>query len=359
MQVEEEEDDNDESDSGIETEEKSLDVRAGRVDVVLHELKFDAAAIMALFEKYRFKEFTNGKSRRAIKAVLTKYRRYADGDFPLGTRRIETARDVREKFEPFDADAKAEELLQLEEQMVEESAYLPPKVKRKLEWKKKRLHSGANDDDEQPKKKAKVEKNPLEVKPLKKKKKPAPIDFNPLEKPLKKKKETSGANLLEKLSPKKKKKPKNTETNPLEQQPPKKSKKNAGDDWSRPLEDGEVEIFLPSRKNKLKEANNSLKKKRHSLPAKSEAINIVKNPFASAKKEAKVETTPCKRVKIVLQKNTAQDSSEYIATIKNSPQVPWDSSKKPTKGLLKPNLLPSPINPFYKKRIGLKLDSTL
>lgn len=52
--------------------EKEFDVRAGRVNVVLNEIKFDPHEMINLFEKYRFKEFTNAKSRKSIKELIQK-----------------------------------------------------------------------------------------------------------------------------------------------------------------------------------------------------------------------------------------------------------------------------------------------
>lgn len=55
-----------------------------------------------------------------------------------------------------------------------------------------------------------------------------------------------------------------------------------------------------------------------------------------------------KKVKIMLNKNTAQNTSEYLRTLRQKPSIPYDANRRPTAGVLKPNLLPSPINPFYK-----------
>ncbi|XP_053949496.1 ribosomal RNA processing protein 1 homolog [Anastrepha ludens] len=130
--------------------------------------------------------------------------------------------------------------------------------------------------------------------------------------------------------------------------------KEAKSKWDTPLAEGEVEYFIPSRKIQLKEAN----------------VNLVPNPMAkkltnktstpiSAKKGKAAFSTPTmgsvKRVKIALKHNTMQNPSEYIKQIKSSPNLPYDADKKPGKGLLKPNSMPSPINPFYKKKIGLRL----
>lgn len=60
-----------------------------------------------------------------------------------------------------------------------------------------------------------------------------------------------------------------------------------------------------------------------------------------------------KRVIFALSKNKAQDPREYFETLKNSPQIPFDASKKPVQGVLKPRLsLPSnvPAGARSKKR---------
>lgn len=167
-------------------------------------------------------------------------------------------------------------------------------------------------------------------------------------------------------------------------------------EWDQPLEDGETEYFVTPTKQRLKHLNGELDDQPvTSKPSKSERNGAggVKN--SSAKKQKKsllavqgngVATAPDspktpigkltaaaaavagiggqlntpnssgKRVQIVLANNMAQEKSEYFRQLRNSPQIPFDSTKKPVKGLLKPNLMPSPINPYYKKKYGLDRD---
>lgn len=56
-----------------------------------------------------------------------------------------------------------------------------------------------------------------------------------------------------------------------------------------------------------------------------------------------------KKVKIVLNRNTEQHTSEYIQQVRKSPAIPFDANKKPLVGVLKASAIPSPVNPFYKK----------
>lgn len=162
-------------------------------------------------------------------------------------------------------------------------------------------------------------------------------------------------------------------------QPQQNQKQNS--DWDKPLENGEIEYFVPSRKLKLKHANSELKLNK-SINGSNNSTSLVLNPFAKKTNKSLSEntnkqnkgmkkaksttlihqnqmTTPQqKKVKIVLQKNTIQKPSDYIQQVRSSPQVPYDAGKVPAKGLLKPNLTPSPINPFYKKKIGLKFNES-
>uniref|UniRef100_A0A182P3X7 Ribosomal RNA processing protein 1 n=1 Tax=Anopheles epiroticus TaxID=199890 RepID=A0A182P3X7_9DIPT len=126
------------------------------------------------------------------------------------------------------------------------------------------------------------------------------------------------------------------------------------DEWSEPLKEGEEEYFIPSRKMKALASA--------AAAAVSTTTKMTKTPKAvkaalkrSTPGDEEEPNTPArKRVKIALNKNVAQDLVEHIKQVKSSPQLPYDSSKKPSKSLLKPNLIPSPINPFYKKKFGLK-----
>ncbi|XP_075154803.1 ribosomal RNA processing protein 1 homolog Nnp-1 [Haematobia irritans] len=153
-------------------------------------------------------------------------------------------------------------------------------------------------------------------------------------------------------------------SDPDEQMTPKNSKKSPKsltstplNEWDEPLADGEIEYFLPSRKLQVKKANTDLvlnplaKNKLHNN--QSTPVNVKKMSFSTTN----TPSTPgsSKRVKIALKHNTSQNPAEYIQQIKSSPNIPYDAKKKPGKGLLKPNAMPSPINPFYKKKIGLKL----
>ncbi|XP_037938337.1 ribosomal RNA processing protein 1 homolog [Teleopsis dalmanni] len=136
----------------------------------------------------------------------------------------------------------------------------------------------------------------------------------------------------------------------------KTNKEKSISEWDKPLKKGEVDYFIPSRKIQVKNANSSLvrnplaKNSGTSTPKQLNKTSSLSTPSSGS----------AKRVKIALKHNTSQNPSEYLKQIRNSPNLPFDADKKPGKGLLKPNLMPSPINPFYKKKLGLNwLNDTL
>ncbi|CAH4032386.1 unnamed protein product [Pieris brassicae] len=84
---------------------------------------------------------------------------------------------------------------------------------------------------------------------------------------------------------------------------------------------------------------------------KEEKTPVKTKSFAKAAKNVNVESP--KKVKFVLKNNCKQETVDYYESIRQSPNIPFDSSKKPAKTNLKPST-PSPINPFFKKKLRLK-----
>lgn len=87
-------------------------------------------------------------------------------------------------------------------------------------------------------------------------------------------------------------------------------------------------------------------------------VNKVKNnktkisPKGAKSINAKLSLNTPKKVKFVLKNNGAQAPVDYYKSVRQSPNIPFDSSKQPTKTNLKPST-PSPINPFFKKKLRL------
>uniref|UniRef100_A0A1B0FAP0 Uncharacterized protein n=1 Tax=Glossina morsitans morsitans TaxID=37546 RepID=A0A1B0FAP0_GLOMM len=123
-----------------------------------------------------------------------------------------------------------------------------------------------------------------------------------------------------------------------------------------PTMDKKIESSILDPKTKLAEVCSNLVVN----PLAKKLPNSYSTPVNQRKRSASISNGPktrsnVKRVRIDLNHNTSQKPYEYIQQIRKSPNVPYDATKKPSKGLLKPNSTPSPINPFYKKKIGLSL----
>lgn len=392
-------------------EERALDPRAGRVDVLLSEIKFDALKIAETMETFRYKSFASSKSRKGLARMASKFRKFLDDVFPLGISSMPQVHD--ENDSDIDLDLKAMELAEFEKKLAigdvdsdgsdfdedldnrkhgklkRKSKDVTNKTKDKKQ-KLSKLHnerffkepsedftqdnSQQEDDEEETEtspaaidskasKKKKEESESLNDKPRKikiKKRKSLPADLKLSEE------DTSMAVEMPKKAIKLHKDASPSSSG--SSQP----FKITDDEWSEPLKDGEIELFVPSRKQKLK----ALQQVEVEQAVETSRSNLLLNPFAKhtgTVKKQKLSKTPSavprielpqpstsgssgKRVIIALNKNKAQSPHEYIKQVKDSPNLPFDSSKKPSKSLLKPNVIPSPINPFYQKKIGMKLN---
>ncbi|XP_021706755.1 ribosomal RNA processing protein 1 homolog isoform X1 [Aedes aegypti] len=387
-------DEEEEDESGAHTGEKVYDPRAGQVDVEIHEIRFDPLKIVEMFESNRFKPFVTSKGKKQMKMLMRQYKKFSEGIFPLG---IQSMESIAKKDYAVDIDEQVAELEHYQEEVVGEK--IPKKKKRKELAKLKQqqtteknpkidelnvwTETDENPENSDPKpatksdskkktrkkvSKAQIKEEKLRKLKVKRESKLAAIKQQKQESKVVKKSSKVVAEPKQDL-------PKKVEvvTQSAPKAEPKKTKSKAAfdvhDEWSEPLKEGETEFFIPSRKTKLKEANKQISEESSSPSPSKLKQSLVKNPFATPKNSSKLKrslATPQtdgpsekKRVKIALNKNIFQDLHQHIQQVKSSPKVPYDSSKKPSKGALKPNLMPSPINPFYRKKIGLKLNDTL
>ncbi|CAK1592932.1 unnamed protein product [Parnassius mnemosyne] len=135
--------------------------------------------------------------------------------------------------------------------------------------------------------------------------------------------------------------------------PPKKKDALVNKDNNEKLTNTKEKENLESKAKKMKPPAKNIKT--NTLVVKK--IKDLKN-IASTKKPNKITSpklsldTP-KKVKFVLKNNGAQGPIDYYKSVKQSPNIPFDSSKQPSKTNLKPSM-PSPINPFFKKKLRLK-----
>ncbi|XP_036318706.1 ribosomal RNA processing protein 1 homolog [Rhagoletis pomonella] len=394
-------DETSENDDDNNEKEKHLDPRAGNVDVIMPELPLDAKYVIEELERLIYKDDEiSTKIRKSLRKQLGIFQTYQRGEFPLGVKRMprfEAKTDkplMKDKIEQlenvenelFGVGRKLKQLnkrkrrkllnsLNFEE--VDESNFdqtilkaLPKQYLKERKRKGTCLLNGwveeeIGSEDLLPKKKQKnktnIEKVDTETQKATVQEGKEPNDQQTEE--LKSSRQISNEIEEAQSETLKVNKEKAVKTRKLDnkegktkdkpQKDPETPAKQTKSEWDTPLAEGEIEYFIPSRKIQLKNANG----------------NLVPNPLAkkmqsktstpvSSKKGASIlnsSTGSVKRVKIALKRNTSQNPSEYIKQIKSSPHLPYDADKKPGKGLLKPNSMPSPINPFYKKKIGLRL----
>ncbi|XP_055613619.1 ribosomal RNA processing protein 1 homolog [Uranotaenia lowii] len=369
------ESDDEESD----TQEKIYDPRAGQVDVVINEIQFDPLKVIEMLECDRFKTTSTSKGKKHMKMLVKQYKKYAAGLFPLGVQSVES---IDKKDYAVDLDEQIKEIDEYEKELFGD------KIDKKKKKKDNKKASVVQSSEETTTLSENNEKHTSDKKSGSKKKKKKLTRAQLKEEKLKQltlKREAKLKDLKEQKQAKLTKKSKTTveiktkikkssnveKSDNVTDTPPAVSNNVSvqtfavQDDWSQPLKEGENEYFVPSRKSKLQEANQSLKEEDNGK-------TLVKNPFATPKNSARAlkrvlgtantvgnSATKKKRVQIALNKNISQELQQHIQQVKSSPQLPYDSNKKPAKGVLKQNLMPSPINPFYRKKIGLRLNETL
>ena len=152
---------------------------------------------------------------------------------------------------------------------------------------------------------------------------------------------------------------------------PKNAKLFAEDNsWSEDLKPGETEIFVPNKnyKGDVKingGASDTIPGSPSAMvtPAKSFTATFLKKAMSKSEKKAlkkeKISTPTTKdltmseprkkKVNVMLTKNQAQNFSEHLNNVKNSPQTPHDPKKNPVKSALKKtpggSEVPKTLNP--------------
>lgn len=130
---------------------------------------------------------------------------------------------------------------------------------------------------------------------------------------------------------------------------PDKKKKSPNSDWSKPLANGETEYFVISSKTKKKLKRLSQGEKSQTSPkASKKRSGLVKNPFSANPGTSFGSKTPKSEKKIKFSTlNHSQDFSEHLQQLISSPAVPFDAKRRPSKPLLKPSPMSSPINALH------------
>ncbi|CAL7944299.1 unnamed protein product [Xylocopa violacea] len=392
--------------------ENPLDPRAGKVNVELPQIPFDAKQIVTLLEQYKFHPSSTTTSRRQIRHLIKEFTEVSQGKMPLGIKEI-----VIPKKQKKDTSTKsaAIRLLKFEKELYSDNSKKGRKrknmqltqdesdnsndeeledvnddrnsgygvteigdseiVKNKKRIKRKlsdtnnliNAHSQvlAESDFSLKRKKFKTKENEQDNSEINEKNSNCKLqkdssvlieDIDVCKKMKLKRTKNVVAKMLNVVRQNKKKKNKETKLKVT-------GKWDVSDNINPPIpvlnnvgsnnEESCAKTTEKSNTDDHEQKNNILNDQpTWLLPALTKLKNE-KNRTMNLKGQHKMSniTNSKKRVKIALQRNTAQHTSEYMLQIRKSPAIPFDANKKPLVGVLKASPIPSPINPFYKRNI--------
>ncbi|XP_028165179.1 ribosomal RNA processing protein 1 homolog [Ostrinia furnacalis] len=388
-EAEEEEIEDDDDDDDVPT---ALDPRAGRVDVILHPVSVDASGIARTLKGLL--ATAGSKAHKRTKICLQRFEQLAKDEYPLKVEDVYGSDDEEKK--PKAAHA-AKELKALEKKLVAASDELAlrglSRKHRKRVLAKSRsgvalvsdttpaapLMSDTDRDVtstngdwavQATEKKAKKHKlntsNKENVHKDRNAKKPKHTDTRKESKKEKQQKHASKQKLeitplkngikhgnkekMESIPVKSETKHENkrkTEAVPV------KNEKHAS---KQKIEVTPVKTETKNEKNHKNDKQFKLPRKTSDVSKKTLEVSTNKQLKLSKKTnevtQKKSFETP-KKVKFVLKNNSMQGTIDYYKSVRQSPNIPYDGSKKPTKTNLKPST-PSPLNPFAKKKLRLK-----
>ncbi|XP_012265625.2 ribosomal RNA processing protein 1 homolog isoform X2 [Athalia rosae] len=419
--------DADDNDKFAETGEEPLDPRAGKVDVVLPQLPFNAKAMAELIILYRFHPSSTSKTRKQILQVAKEFTELSAGRMPLGIKKIELYKGSKGDLNSRSA---ALRLLHFEQELYSDttrgkrkkksshtmekvvdsdidSLHTKKKSKPEAATNKKKRKVDTSDTIEDISKSENSRMNPNKVKskaldqPKNKKRIRTLIgeDSLPVVKRSNEKKkkiaeteqsaETKTSlveNIVHKIMKSQNKIEKLKQTNiknisadndliiSVQYSKPEAGVKNLNKystdgNWSV-SENVNATPRLPKNLKaaavggNVQDDPNAIKQSQQDdasswlTPIRAKKIpknmKIITKMTSPATPQAQIiketaSSSSKKKVKIVLQNNTSQYTSEYMRQLRQSPAIPFDASRKPLVGVLKPSPIPSPVNPFYRR----------
>ncbi|KAJ2943431.1 hypothetical protein O0L34_g12237 [Tuta absoluta] len=343
-------------------DDKPLDPRAGRVDVSLRPLPVPAEDIAAMLTT--LKAAASGKAYKRLTITINRFKQLAQNDYPLKVEEMDL--DPGPQVPPPEQVAKS--LISLEKQLMTTSDELAlrglsRKHRKRLLAKSRagqsiveeaarlartntRQHSAAGDWQ--------VEETSPEKKKTKKQKQNSADKENINKKQKKRKLETNGDVInkkpkIEKQNDNKKLKEKKNLPKIIDSQ---KSKIKPSDtvikDTPKKIKSTKID---KKPEQKSPETKSAIKKQKSSPTVVSKKVKNFQKQL-SPRENSSIHSTP-KKVKFVLKNNSMQETVDYYKSVRQSPNIPFDSKKTPSKTNLKPST-PSPINPFFKKKWNLK-----
>ncbi|XP_078043064.1 ribosomal RNA processing protein 1 homolog Nnp-1 [Augochlora pura] len=364
---------------------KALDPRAGRVDVELPQIPFNPKDIVTLLTQYKYHPSSTTKSRRQLQRLIKEFVQLSEGKMPLGIKKISLP-NTRKK----DTDTKlaAKRLLQFEEELYSDTTSKKRKRKRNTEL----TEDENNTFSEEESKDDTNEDSITRMDAVGKKRKKMKFETIPISSESQINSEIS--DICNIMSQKKERETKEKIINNKIEETNFKARKNlfpvvknvngCKKKKLKKSESAVVNTALAEKQTKVKSCNQwDVSDNTTALTGNGTCLKVVKKSIASdnlQKKNAPKKQLPAwmssvlkkmeneknviehkvpqhknvsnskKRVKIALQRNTAQHTSEYLLQVRRSPSIPYDANRKPLVGVLKASPISNPINPFYRKR---------
>ncbi|XP_011139786.1 ribosomal RNA processing protein 1 homolog isoform X2 [Harpegnathos saltator] len=354
--------------------ENPLDPRAGRVDVELPQISFNPAQIVQLLSSYKFHPSSTTKSRRQLSRILQEFKELSEGKMPLGTKKVRNP-----IWQKKDTDSKkaALRLIQFEKDLYSDNINNKRKRnKRIIELDtdtvldigppKKQKKNNLTHDEVDCKSEFSENKTKLEAKSLSKKNKTTKkVKLNCVNDM-----QSSDTNVDYKMKSsvggsKKSKTAKKIKLNCVNDMQSSdtnvdyKMKTTVRGEW--PISEHVNQCILPASVSQSNISTKKTAKKRviektvseKNIARNNQVVALRNKSHTSNQMKGQTDlnnsTESRKKVKIVLHRNTAQLTSEYIQQVRRSPTIPFDANKKPLVSVLKASPIPSPVNPFYKK----------
>ncbi|XP_050459340.1 ribosomal RNA processing protein 1 homolog [Cataglyphis hispanica] len=357
--------------------EKPLDPRAGKVDMELPQIPFNAAKIVNMLSTYHFHPSSKAKSRRQLSRLIEEFKELSEGRMPLGIKKIKNSNLERRDSRKESRKATLR-LIQFEKELFSDNINKKQKRKRNGEAvasdissydslkNKNHLELNSIIDtidlesesiDSIMNMKANLQDIDIDIVPHKKQKHNLTCDKFDKNVTIEDK---------EKLKTKAHKKFNKTKKIKLSQMNDTfmtdnnitcKPKKTVFHEKHTFNKDQSIVISPILKKKKLlKEAT----KKKSLVLKETLEKNVIHNDQGMHKDELSTRTKKQtnlnnslekKKVIFSLLRNTAQHTSEYLQQIRKSPAIPFDANKKPLASVLKTSPISSPLNPFYKNKI--------
>lgn len=130
-------------------------------------------------------------------------------------------------------------------------------------------------------------------------------------------------------------------------------------EWDEALQDGEYEVFVPSKKylrkmQKLAKKNSPKDSQVLVTPSQNNQVKLRRSLDPSLTKiPFSMGSSSTKKVKINTKLNRSQEIYEHHMQILSSPAMPHDPNKRPVKPVLKSPARTNAINPFYDKQLSI------